>query len=40
LVDPPGRIAGGSILFQGRDLAKLSEEEMRDLRGNRIAMIY
>jgi peptide/nickel transport system ATP-binding protein len=40
LVDPPGRIAGGSILFQGRDLAKLSEEEMRDLRGNRIAMIF
>jgi peptide/nickel transport system ATP-binding protein len=40
LVDPPGRIAGGSILFQGHDLAKLSEEEMRDLRGNRIAMIF
>jgi peptide/nickel transport system ATP-binding protein len=40
LVDPPGRITGGSILFQGRDLAKLSEEEMRDLRGNRIAMIF
>jgi peptide/nickel transport system ATP-binding protein len=40
LVDAPGRIAGGSILFQGRDLAKLSEEEMRDLRGNRIAMIF
>ncbi|MBM3586506.1 MAG: ABC transporter ATP-binding protein [Alphaproteobacteria bacterium] len=40
LVDPPGRIAGGSILFQGRDLAKLSEEEMRDLRGSRIAMIF
>jgi peptide/nickel transport system ATP-binding protein len=40
LVDPPGRIAGGSILFQGRDLARLSEEEMRDLRGNRIAMIF
>ncbi len=40
LVDPPGRIVGGQILFQGRDLAKLSEEEMRDLRGNRIAMIF
>jgi peptide/nickel transport system ATP-binding protein len=40
LVDPPGRIAGGSILFQGRDLAKLSEREMRGLRGNRIAMIF
>ena len=40
LVDPPGRITGGSILFQGRDLAKISEEEMRGLRGNRIAMIF
>jgi len=40
LVDPPGRIAGGSIWYQGQDLAKLSEEEMRSLRGNRIAMIF
>jgi peptide/nickel transport system ATP-binding protein len=40
LVDPPGRIVGGSILYQGRDLARLSEEEMRQLRGNRIAMIF
>jgi peptide/nickel transport system ATP-binding protein len=40
LVDPPGRIAGGSIWYQGQDLAKLSEREMRSLRGNRIAMIF
>jgi peptide/nickel transport system ATP-binding protein len=40
LVDPPGRVVGGRILFKGQDLAKLSEEEMRDLRGNRIAMIF
>ncbi len=40
LVDPPGRIVGGEILFQGRDLAKMDEKEMRDLRGNRIAMIF
>jgi peptide/nickel transport system ATP-binding protein len=40
LVDPPGRIVGGSILFQGRDLALLSEREMRELRGSRIAMIF
>ncbi len=40
LVDPPGRLAGGSILYQGRDLANISEEEMRSLRGNRIAMIF
>ena len=40
LVDAPGRIVGGQILFQGRDLVKMSEAEMRDLRGNRIAMIF
>jgi peptide/nickel transport system ATP-binding protein len=40
LVDPPGRIAGGAILYQGQDLARLSEREMRKLRGNRIAMIF
>ena len=40
LVDHPGRIAGGSIWYQGQDLAKLTEREMRSLRGNRIAMIF
>jgi peptide/nickel transport system ATP-binding protein len=40
LIDPPGRIVGGEILFQGRDLTKLPETEMRHLRGNRIAMIF
>ena len=40
LVDPPGRVVGGHILFQGRDLATIPEEEMRQLRGNRIAMIF
>ncbi|WP_211257482.1 ABC transporter ATP-binding protein [Muricoccus aerilatus] len=40
LVDEPGRIVGGEILFGGRDLAKASEEEMRQLRGNRVAMIF
>ncbi len=40
LIDPPGRITGGSILYQGRDLAQLTERQMRDLRGNRIAMIF
>ncbi|WP_203073407.1 ABC transporter ATP-binding protein [Falsiroseomonas ponticola] len=40
LVDAPGRIVSGSILFQGKDLATVSEEEMRHLRGNRIAMIF
>ena len=40
LVDPPGRIASGKILFQGRDITALPEEERRALRGNRIAMIF
>ncbi len=40
LVDPPGRITTGKILFQGRDLTKLDERALRDLRGNRIAMIF
>jgi peptide/nickel transport system ATP-binding protein len=40
LVDPPGRIAAGKILFKGTDLTKLSEPQLRDLRGNRIAMIF
>ena len=40
LVDPPGQIDGGRILFKGRDLVGLPEEEMRALRGSRIAMIF
>jgi peptide/nickel transport system ATP-binding protein len=37
---PPGRIAGGEILFEGVDLLKLPESELRELRGNRISMIF
>jgi oligopeptide transport system ATP-binding protein len=37
---PPGVIVGGEILFNGKDLLRLSEEEMRAIRGNRIAMIF
>jgi peptide/nickel transport system ATP-binding protein len=40
LIDPPGRIAGGSIRFQGTDLATLGADAIRALRGNRIAMIF
>ena len=40
LLSPPGRIAGGEILFAGRDLASLAEAEMRPLRGGKIAMIF
>jgi len=35
-----GKIVGGRILFQGRDMGELSEEELRQIRGNKIAMIY
>src|SRR4051812_11690051 len=38
--DPPGRIVAGEILFEGRDLLKLSLDEMRQIRGNRIGMIF
>ena len=40
LVAPPGRIVGGRILFDGRDLLELSERKMRTVRGNRISMIF
>ncbi len=40
LVDPPGRVTGGRILFEGRDLAGLSERDWRTIRGRRIAMIF
>jgi peptide/nickel transport system ATP-binding protein len=40
LVDPPGRIVDGAILYRGRDLTKLAASELRALRGNRIAMIF
>ncbi|MCX7682868.1 MAG: ABC transporter ATP-binding protein [Anaerolineae bacterium] len=38
--EPPGKIAGGEILFRGRDLLKLSQDEMRSVRGAEIAMIF
>ena len=37
---PPGKIVGGEILFKGKNLIDLSEEEMRKIRGNRISMIF
>ncbi|MCP4399006.1 MAG: ABC transporter ATP-binding protein [bacterium] len=37
---PPGKIESGEVLFKGRDLLKLNEEEMRKIRGNEIAMIF
>ena len=38
--DPPGRVVDGEVVFEGRDLLQLSEDEMRGIRGNRIAMIF
>ena len=38
--DPPGRIVAGEILFKGRDLLKLSWDEIRKIRGNDISMIF
>ena len=38
--DPPGRIVEGSVKLAGRDLLKISEEEMRSVRGNEISMIF
>jgi len=38
--DPPGRIVNGEILFDGMDLVRAGEKKMRQIRGNRIAMIF
>jgi peptide/nickel transport system ATP-binding protein len=38
--DPPGRIVGGSVMLEGTDLLGLDENEMRQIRGNRISMIF
>ena len=40
LVSAPGRITGGQILWKGKDLLKLSEAQMREIRGDDIAMIF
>src|SRR5438093_13564100 len=40
LVPPPGKIVSGEMLFAGRNLLRLSNAEMRDVRGNDIAMIF
>ncbi|MCZ9341891.1 ABC transporter ATP-binding protein, partial [Streptomyces sp. TRM76130] len=37
---PPGRITGGQVVFEGRDLLKLEEEERRKVRGAELAMIF
>src|SRR3990170_3960461 len=37
---PPGRIVGGEVLFAGRDLLALDDEQMRRVRGREIAMVF
>ncbi len=38
--EPPGKIAGGQALFQGKDLLKMSSDEIRHVRGAQIAMVF
>ena len=40
LVRPPGRVVGGEVLFEGRNLLALSEREMRQVRGKEVSMIF
>jgi len=40
LIAPPGKIVGGEILFEGKDLLKVSDAAMREMRGDDIAMIF
>tara|TARA_B100001029_G_C14680374_1_gene244252 strand:- start:15 stop:437 length:423 start_codon:yes stop_codon:yes gene_type:complete len=38
--NPPGRIVDGSVTFEGEDLVSMNEARMREIRGNRIAMVF
>ena len=40
IASPPGKIVGGEVRFHDKDLLKLSPSEMRDIRGNKISMIF
>lgn len=40
LLQDPGRVTGGSILFEGENVLDFSEEQMRDFRGNKVSMIF
>ena len=40
LINPPGRIDAGEVVFDGQDLLKLPQQRMREIRGNRISMIF
>ena len=38
--NPPGKIVGGDILFEGKSVLKMTDEEMRELRGNKVSVIF
>ena len=38
--EPPGKVEGGDVLFRGRSLLKMSDREIREIRGNKIAMVF
>ena len=40
LISPPGKIVSGEIIFEGKDLVRATEEEMTQVRGNRVSMIF
>lgn len=40
IADPPGKIVGGEIIYEGEDLLKYTEAQMRKVRGNKISMIF
>src|SRR6478672_11236336 len=40
LVSPPGRVVGGQVLLSGRDLVPLTDQQMRQVRGAQISMIF
>jgi len=40
LIEPPGKIVSGEIIFEGKDVLKMEEKELKELRGNKISMIF
>lgn len=38
--EPPGKIVGGEVLFEGRDMLKMNPNDVREVRGNKIAMVF
>ena len=40
VASPPGRIVGGEVLFEGEDLVQANDDRLRDIRGNRISMVF